>query len=112
MPVFNYGETVIHIGRTLTGAKDADGNDVYTNTETTYVNVPVWPTGSTEAVQGQDVVTTGITTLIPAGASVAATDQVRVYGGLYDVVGDPGRFASPFTATTAGVEVHLKAVTG
>lgn len=109
---FPYGTTVTLVRRVLLPAKDAYGNDQWSTTQTPLTGCAVWPTGSVERQQGQDVVTTGLTALLPAGTVVAATDKVTVAGLDYEVDGDPARFTDPFSNFDPGVEVRLKRVTG
>lgn len=106
---FGFGETVTLITRTVTG-QDGDGNDVYGSTPTTLTNVPVWPAGASELVQGQDTAITGLYALLPPGVDVSTVDAVSVYGDTYEVDGQPGRYASPFTGLNPGVLVHLTEV--
>ena len=109
--IFGFGETVVLHTRTRTG-EDAYGNDVFTTTDTTLEKVPVWPAGATELVQGQDTTITGLYALLPADTNVEAIDYVTVYGDDYEVDGEPGRFASPFTGLNPGVQVHLTRIAG
>ena len=109
--MFPGGQTVSVVTRTRAG-EDQDGNDQFTLTSQSVSNVPVWPRTSVELVQGQDLVTTGLTALMPPCVDVSAIDKVVVYGETYEVDGDPRRYASPFTGLNPGVEIDLKKVTG
>jgi len=107
------GETVTAITREVTG-RDALGNDVLGDIETDIPGCPVWPTGSTEMVQGQDLVTAGLSVLVPPGAPVTVTaiSRMRVRGDLYEVTGTPSDWRSPFTRRRPGIEVRLTRITG
>lgn len=109
--IFGFGETVVLHTRTRSG-RDALGNDVFTKTDATLTNVPVWPAGAAELVQGEDVTITGLYALLPAGTDVSAIDSVTVYGEDYEVDGQPARFASPFTGLNPGAQVHLTKIGG
>lgn len=65
-----------------------------------------------ELTDARDTVITGLTVFAPSGTDVRATDKMRVGGDLYDVVGLPGSFRSPFTASAGPVVVSLELVTG
>jgi len=103
-------DTVTLVGRTVSG-QDAYGNDVYTEVQSTVPGVFA-PGGSTEQVQGQDMVISQPTVYLPAGTDVTAVDAVIVGSVRYDVDGAPSDWRSPFTGWQAGVQVRLKSVTG
>lgn len=105
------GETVTFLRRTSTG-KDAHGNPVWTWMGTDVPGCVVWPTGSTEQVQGQDQTSERLTVLAPYGTDVTAYERAEVRGLVYEVQGVPSQWASPFTPTKAGVEVRLERVRG
>jgi len=107
------GETVTVITRTKTGV-DGKGNDVYGETPTDVAGAVVWPTGSTETLQRQDQVSTGLTVLLPASSPVKPTaiSAMLVRGDRYEVDGNPSDWRSPFTSRRPGYEVHLTRVTG
>lgn len=105
------GETVVFLRRTETG-RDGHGNPVWSITEHPAEGCAVWPTGSTEQVQGQDQTSERLTVLAPYGTRILSTDQVKVYGLVYEVVGLPSAWRSPLTGTRAGVEVRLERVQG
>ncbi|MGZ4518960.1 MAG: hypothetical protein ACXVXP_02965 [Mycobacteriaceae bacterium] len=106
-----FGQTVTLQSRTVSG-KDAYGNTTYSETETLLQNVPIWPAGSSELLQGQDILTDTLVALFPHGTVVSPTDRVLAYGRTYEVTGSPFDWVSPFTSTRAGVQVNLKVVTG
>ena len=105
------GETVTIQRRTASG-RDAHGNTTWTTAEIPVDECAVWPTGSTEQVQGQDQTSERLTVWFPYGTDVRSTDQMQVRGLAYTVEGLPSSWASPFTATRAGVEVRLERVRG
>ncbi len=109
---FDFGETVTLITRTVTG-RDGYGKDIYTVIETDVPGCGFAPAGSVERVQGQDIVTTTPTAYLPEGtAAPDASARVRARGQLYDIDGSPQVFVNPFTGSTPGPVLRLKAVTG
>lgn len=108
---FNFGETVTLLRRQLTG-RDMYGDDVYTDVETVLTNVPAWPTSTTENDQGAETVYSLVTVYLPPGTDIDSIDAVRVYGGRYEVRGQPHAFVSPFTGFNPGIPVALERVTG
>lgn len=111
MPAFSYGETVVLVRRVRSG-RDVYGDDVFTESETTLTGVPAWPTSSREDVQGADTIFDLVTVYLPAGTDVESIDAVLVYGGRYEVVGQPQPFVSPFSGFNPGLPVSLERVTG
>lgn len=107
---FQFGETVTLNSRTVSGQDDY-GNDVYTTEAVILPNVPVWPSASTEVTQGQDMVTSDLTAVLPSGTDVSAVDSVQVYGNTYEIVGEPGQYQNSFSGTSL-IEIRLKRVTG
>ncbi len=105
------GEVVVFLHRTA-GPRDAHGNKTWTWAETPVPGCIVWPTGSTEKIQGQDQTSESLTLLAPYGTDVTAYERAQVRGLVYEVNGIPSVWASPFTQTRAGVEVRLTRVTG
>jgi head-tail adaptor len=105
------GETVTFLRRTA-GGRDAHGNITWTWTETAVPGCVVWPTGSTEQLQDQDQTSERLTVLAPYGTDVTAYERATVRGLTYEVKGVPSQWASPFTATRAGVEARLERVRG
>jgi len=103
-----FGETVTVIRQTENNRGD------WTPGETFRVEgCAVWPTTSTETVEGgMDIVVLGLTLLMPPYSDVLSTDKITVRGILYTVNGEPGIHKSPLTGTRAGIEVQLKAQTG
>ncbi|HET8589012.1 MAG TPA: hypothetical protein VFM01_05215 [Nakamurella sp.] len=107
---FGTGQEITLISRTVTG-RDAYGNDVYSETRTT-VTGGFAPGGSSELVQGQDIVITQPRVYLPPGTVVTSVDAIEVAGVRYDVDGTPSVWVSPLTGWDAGVVVQLLAVTG
>lgn len=105
------GETVDFLHR-VEGARDTHGNKTWTWADTPVPGCVVWPTGSTEQIQGQDQTSESLTLLAPFGTDVTAYERARIRGLVYEVNGIPSVWASPFTQTRAGVEVRLTRVTG
>jgi hypothetical protein len=73
------------------------------------VEVPeclVAPGSSREQNFGAAQVDTDVSVYCPAGTEVLPTDQIRVRGDLFQVVGEPASWGS------FGVVVHLRRVTG
>jgi len=107
-----FGETVTIITRAITG-HDADGNDVFGDVSTDIPNSIFAPAGSTEKVQGEDVVTIGATVYLPDGTPTPkATDRVSARGDLYEIDGDPQVYSNPFTGDEPGAVLRLLRVTG
>jgi hypothetical protein len=111
MPTFQFGETVTVFRRVVSG-RDQYGNDVYTDVSTTYPRIPVWQGGSTEDTQGQDMVTTSKTMLLPVGAGAAPIDHIMINGDDYEVIGEPEAPVSPWSGTAPGIVVQMRRVTG
>lgn len=106
------GETVI-ILRPGTPTRDSHGNDVDgPDVETPVDGCVVWPTGSTEKIQGQDQTSDQLSASLPYGTDVRFTDRMVVRGFTYRVTGLPNSWASPFTGHRAGIEVRLERITG
>lgn len=116
---YAFGETITLVRTAVTG-QDADGNDTYTTTDVPVPDSVFAPAGSTERVQGQDLVTSNPTVYLGLvdtdGNPVTpkATDKVRrANGDLYDIDGKPAIYPpNPFTGTQVGAVLRLKDVTG
>jgi hypothetical protein len=108
---YGYGVTVTFHTRTASG-KDAYGNTTYAETNVDVPNCGFDPGGSTELVQGQDMVRSQPTVYAPTGTVVGPIDQVTVNGTRYDVDGSPNTYVSPFTGWATPVVIRLKGVTG
>jgi hypothetical protein len=111
MPTFRFPESASIVTRTVTG-QDSDGNDVYTPVETA-TSGAFAPAGSTELIQGRNLVIEDDTFYLSDGAPVPrATDQLRVRGVLYAIKGSPEKYHNPHTGTEPGAELRLERVTG
>lgn len=62
--------------------------------------------------QGRQGVIVGTTVYFPAGTDVRASDRLEVRGEEHKILGDPGRWVSPFEAVERGVEVATERVEG
>lgn len=108
---FPFGTTVTLITRSVIG-RDGDGNDIYQDVQTVLPGCAFDPGGSTELVQGQDLVTTTPTLYAPAGTVIGPVDAILVAGQTFEVDGTPNTYTNPFTGWQPGVVVKLRAVTG
>lgn len=110
MTTFPFAESFTILTETVT-SQDSDGNDVRTATEVA-TRGAFAPEGSTELIQGENIVLTHPTVYLEDGAPVpTAADKMRVRGLLYDVDGEPSVFLNPFTGTQPGPVVRLLKVT-
>lgn len=109
--MFAFGQPVTILHRTQGSARDNDGNFAPTTVSVT-VQGAFAPRGSTEIVQGQDVVITQPTVYLPPGTVIGPADAVTVAGVTYQVDGAPNAYVNPFTGWQPGVEVKLREVTG
>lgn len=109
---FPFGETVTLVHRSVTG-QDVDGNDLYSNVETTVGGTGWDPGTSTENVQGGDLVIQLPRFFLPSGTVVSPLDAIRrANGRTYEVVGEPGDYRNPMTGWEPGVVVNVRRVTG
>lgn len=107
---FPHGQIVTLVRRVKSG-RDPFGNDVWSETRTDVRGV-YSPGGSTEIVQGQDLVISQPTVALPPRVDLTAVDAVEVNGDVYEVEGSPSAPQSPFTSWQPGVIVKLRRVTG
>lgn len=109
-------------GVTLTvhrGSKD-DFGDKGPETTHTIGGCALAPRGSSEPAEpGRAQVIVGLTAYLPHGADVRADDVVvpgptagRWSGVRFQVLGEPGDWASPLTGRLAGTEVALEKASG
>lgn len=105
-----FGETVIVHTRGVTG-QDADGNDVYGDTDVTHPNVTVYPRESAELVQGQDTNIIGLVCVFKPAITVSTTDQVTARGNRYEIDGELGTYHSSLTGTSV-TKINLTRATG
>lgn len=106
-----FGETVVIHSRVLGDEPDSEGNDTWTDSDTTHEGVTVYPRESVELVQGQDTTITGLTAVFIPAVTVLATDEVTVRGERWTVDGTPGQYGSSLTGHTV-TQVYLTRVTG
>jgi len=105
-----FGESVVQHARTR-GTPDSDGNDTWTDTNTTHPKAVLYPRVSTELVQGQDTNIIGLTAVFIPAITVTATDEFTARGERWAIDGLPGQYVSPFTAHTV-TQVYLTRVEG
>lgn len=105
-----FGETVVLHARTA-GTPDADGNDTWTTADTTVNNVTLYPTDSTELVQGQDLNVIRLTAVFIPAVTIAPTDTVTARGHVWEVDAATGDYHSPLTGHTI-TKAFLKRATG
>jgi hypothetical protein len=104
------GETVVLHSRGKTG-EDADGNDVYGDTNTTINGVTLDPWPSVEFVQGQDLNVIGLRAVFIPGVELSATDEITARGARWAIDGEPAQYHSSLTGKTL-TQVHLTRATG
>lgn len=102
--------TVIRAGSYVDPASgETEGQDWDSPTETTYEFCAVGHGPSDESwMIGRNPADVVLTVYMPYDADVTRKDRVRVRGTVYDVNGDPFRWASPFTGDEEGTEVYLQ----
>lgn len=105
------GEVVTVLRRTA-GPRDSHGNKTWSWAETGIPGCVVWPTGSTEKIQGQDQTSEQLTVLFPPDTNLTAYERAKVRNLVYEINGIPSVWNSPFTPTRAGVEARLTRITG
>jgi hypothetical protein len=105
-----FGETVVIHSRTL-GTPDAEGNDTWTDTDTTLGGVSLYPRLSAEFVQGQDLNVIGLTAVFLPALVLRATDELTARGVRWAIDGEPAQYVSSLTGHTL-TQVHLTRATG
>ena len=118
MPNLLKGQTVTVVHRTLVvdddgnPVTDAGGNDQYTDTSFTVEQCAISPGFSSEDFSGTESITDNVDVHLPNGTAVFALDAIIMPDGtLYEVVGLPHTWTSPFTGTLAPVLAKCKLVT-
>jgi hypothetical protein len=109
---FLFGQPITLLKRVKRTQPDSFGNDVFDAVPQVTVTGAFNPGTSVELVQGEDILTTQPTVMLPPGTQVAAIDAVQVDGLVYEVDGSPNAPVNPFTGWQPGVVVKLKRVTG
>jgi hypothetical protein len=114
---FPYGETVAVVRASL--VDDGYGNqtpDWSAATSTPHEGCAVAQGakgGATEDATGdRNVVVSDLVVFMPAGADVLATDRLEIRGRVYEVVGEPFDWRSPFTGTAFGTAVYCNRAEG
>ncbi|MFT9821150.1 hypothetical protein [Lysinibacillus sp. NPDC056185] len=113
---FPAGETVTVLRANL--VTDRYGNEVWDWSDPDRTLVPgcaVAPrrTGAAEVTDlGRQGVIVGLTVYAPAGTDIRPSDRMEVGGRVYEVDGESGTWASPFTGWAPGIEVALKQMEG
>lgn len=113
--MFPFGEPVdvLTAGTTIdpySGEQVADWDNA---TEATVSGIAVEPRPSSEPVQdARNAVTSGYTLYGFPRGSVTAANRVRVRGEVYDVLGDPADWRSPFTGWEPGLVVQVGRTAG
>lgn len=113
-----FTETVTLLRESVTG-QDSDGNDVRTGTEIEVPDSIFAPGGTTELIQGEDVVISNPTIYLGMADSDGnavtplATDKVRrANGDTYDIDGQPQIYPpNPYTAEQVRPVLRLENVT-
>jgi len=109
---FPHGETVTIV----TAAIDADpysGDDATTGSEVEVAGVGVEPRPSGEPTQdARNAVVSGFTLYMPITTLIGPENRVRVRGEVYDVLGQPAVWRSPFTGWEPGVVVQCERTAG
>lgn len=93
-----------------TGGRDAHGDPLPGSEHEVENCVPAPRQGSESDDRGETVIV-GLTLYAPFDADILATDQIVIadpaWAGTYDVVGEPGRWQSPYSGRSPGMEVAL-----
>lgn len=115
--MFPYGEPVAVLRAGL--VEDGYGNstpDWAAATSTRYEGCAVGQgakgTGTEDATGDRNVVVSDLVVFMPTGADVRATDRLEIRDRVYEVVGEPFDWFSPFTGTRFGVVVYCNRAEG
>ena len=112
---FPHGESVdVLTAGTVTDPYSGESTPSWdTSTEVSFSGIAVEPRPSSEPVQdARNAVTSGYTLYgFPVG-SVTAANRVRVRGVVYEVLGDPADWRSPFTGWAPGLVVQCGRTAG
>lgn len=104
------GESVVIHSRSV-GSPDADGNDTWSDVDTTIDGVTLYPRLSVELVQGQDTNVIGLTAVFIPAIVLVATDEISARGSRWAIDGEPAQYHSSLTGKTL-TQVQLTRVTG
>jgi hypothetical protein len=111
MPDLRAGQPVILVHRKITGT-DEFGNDVYTATQQIINGCAVSPGNSTESFQGTEAIISDIVVHVPPSTEIELPlDQVIIGSEVYNVIGIPKQWSSPFTGTPSMTEINCKLIT-
>lgn len=113
--MFPHGETVavLTAGTVSDPYSGEDSASWDTPTEVNVLGVGVEPRPSDEPVQdARNAVTSGFTLYMPAGTVIGSANRIRVRGEVYDVLGEPAVWRSPFTGWEPGVIVQVARTDG
>lgn len=108
--IFPFGETVdvITAGAKVDPRSGDEVADWEAATEATVAGVAVEPRPSQEPQQdARNAIVSGFTLYLPADATVTARNRIRVRGEVYDVLGEPALWRSPFTGWEPGQVVQV-----
>lgn len=112
---YPFGETVyvLTAGTTTDPYSNETAEDWSAASEVAVEGVAVEPRPSQEPVQdARNAVTSGYTLYMPAGTSIDARSRVTVRGAVFEVLGEPAVWRSPFTGWEPGVVVQVGRVEG
>lgn len=103
-------------GQTITVRRPGGENqhgDPLPGTEHTIAGCAVAPRSSSERTDLRDTIIRGYTLYAPYDADIEPTDQIVMPdSSVWQVDGDVGRWANPYTGRRPGLEVALTRVTG
>jgi hypothetical protein len=111
MPNLRAGQTVTFVNKVVTGIDDY-GNDVYDSATVDVPGCAVSPGVSTQSWQGTEQISADVTVHAPPDTNVdLPRDQMIIDGVVYNVVGNPRGWKSPFTGTGSMLEILGREVT-
>lgn len=103
---------VTHLVASVTG-QDSRGNDVTTFTPAGLLAYAFVPGQTTEDIEATEQVTAAAELYLPPDTAVAPEDRFQLADGtVWDVMGQPSPYSSPFTGIGGTVMVRLRRVTG
>lgn len=108
---FPYSQTITLLRRVLNG-QDEFGNDTYTDEPVQVSGCVVQPASSSEQTQWTEQVSTDITVFMPYGTVVSELDALVINGTQYEIEGIPQQWLSPFSGSTAPIQIRASLVTG
>lgn len=108
--MFAFGETVTvwSAGASTDPYSQEPVEDWENPTPRFVAHVAVEPRPSSEPTQeARNAVVSGFTLYMPTGTAITAQNKVTVRGALYNVLGEPAAWVSPFTGWEPGVVVQV-----